>query len=117
MRYLYSILMIVLTAGVSFVLYFRFRVHPVFAYVVAINFFTLIFYGWDKILSQTPFYRIPEKTLHVMALIGGSIGAYLGQKLFRHKSMKVEFRKKFWWIVSIQALVVLIFWGLLIYWA
>ncbi|MFZ4508606.1 MAG: DUF1294 domain-containing protein [Fimbriimonas sp.] len=57
---------------------------------------TLLFYGWDKRMAQAGNQRIPENTLHLLALLGGWPGALLGQGLFRHKIRKQPFRTIFW---------------------
>ena len=50
--------------------------------------------------------RVPEMVLHILALAGGSLGAWLGMRLFRHKTVKGSFRLAFWLIVSLQVLLV-----------
>ena len=60
-------------------------------YLVVINAITLLAYGIDKMKAKKGAYRIPEKTLIVLAIIGGSIGAILGMVLFRHKIRKPRF--------------------------
>jgi uncharacterized membrane protein YsdA (DUF1294 family) len=47
---------------------------------------TFIAYGIDKAASKANTTRIPEVTLHLMALAGGFFGALLGMLVFRHKS-------------------------------
>ncbi|MFO0796596.1 MAG: DUF1294 domain-containing protein [Gemmataceae bacterium] len=54
-------------------------------------------YGFDKRRAGTPgARRIPERTLHVLALAGGWPGALVAQKQFRHKTQKTRFRVVFW---------------------
>lgn len=60
-------------------------------YLVVINAITLLAYGIDKMKAKKGAYRIPEKTLIALAIIGGSIGAILGMVLFRHKIRKPPF--------------------------
>lgn len=57
---------------------------------------TLIAYRLDKMAAKRSHRRTPEKTLHLLALIGGWPGAIIGQKLFRHKSKKLSFQVTFW---------------------
>jgi uncharacterized membrane protein YsdA (DUF1294 family) len=54
---------------------------PLSAGVVA-----FVFYGIDKVLSKANAARVPEATLHMLALAGGFAGALLGMLVFRHKS-------------------------------
>lgn len=74
----------------------------ILAYIGAINIITFFLYGMDKQFSRKGMFRISEKTLLIFALIGGSPAAYLGQKIFRHKTSKTSFRTRFWLIVLIQ---------------
>ena len=55
-----------------------------------------------RAIKQKP--RTPEGTLHLMALTGGVLGARLGQKVFRHKTLKGSFQRVFWFIVFLQAM-------------
>ena len=60
-------------------------------YVVAVNIIALILYGLDKTLARKGARRISEKTLLFWAWIGGSIGAFIGMKIFHHKTLKPKF--------------------------
>ncbi|MDA0282695.1 MAG: DUF1294 domain-containing protein [Planctomycetota bacterium] len=53
-------------------------------------------YGFDKRRAKLEGDRVPEKTLHILSLLGGWPGAIIGQKLFRHKTIKTRFRLVFW---------------------
>lgn len=64
---------------------------------------TFLYYGWDKRQARRGGARVPEVVLHLLALIGGSLGAYAGMQLFRHKTLKGRFRLVFWLIALIQA--------------
>lgn len=48
--------------------------------------------GMDKLKAKRREWRIPEKTLFTIALIGGSIGTFAGMRLFRHKTKHKSFR-------------------------
>ena len=60
-------------------------------YLEAVNLFTLAVYGFDKYQAKVHRERIPEAALIGLALVGGSIGALAGMKLFRHKIRKRKF--------------------------
>ena len=60
-------------------------------YLAVINFITWIAYGLDKGRAKSGKWRIPERTLLLLALIGGSLGALAGMILFRHKTRKAKF--------------------------
>lgn len=80
-------------------------------HVVSITLITFIAYGWDKRQARRGGWRVPEKTLHALTFAGGTIGAYVGSKVFRHKTIKGSFRQMFWLVVGLQAIVLLVlFW-------
>ena len=48
-------------------------------------------YGIDKWQAKTKGYRISEKMLMSLTFLGGSLGALLGMRMFRHKTRKAKF--------------------------
>lgn len=61
-------------------------------YLLAIDLITFIVYGIDKYKAKKAKSRIPEATLLLMAAIGGSIGAWLGMKVWHHKTLHKKFK-------------------------
>ena len=61
-------------------------------YLALINLVTLIVYGADKRKAKKGKWRVPEKTLFLLAIIGGSIGALAGMYLFHHKTKHWYFK-------------------------
>ena len=61
-------------------------------YLLAINIAAFSVYGADKRKARSGRWRVPEKTLFLLALLGGSAGAWLGMKCFHHKTRKWYFR-------------------------
>ncbi|NLL77160.1 MAG: DUF1294 domain-containing protein [Clostridiales bacterium] len=55
-------------------------------YFAAVNILGLCLMGLDKYKAKKQAWRIPESTLFIMAVIGGSIGCILGMYAFRHKT-------------------------------
>ena len=55
-------------------------------YLAAVNVVTFTVYGIDKRKARRGAWRIPEKTLFLLPLLGGSVGALLGMKVFRHNT-------------------------------
>ena len=53
-----------------------------------VSLLALLFFGWDKLMAKAGRRRIPEAALWASALLGGGVGAFLGMKLFRHKTRK-----------------------------
>lgn len=79
-----------------------------------INAWTFVMFGWDKIQAEKFQWRVSEVTLLRLALFGGSLGAYAGRSLFRHKTRKQPFNGRLQNIAMIQ-LVVLTFCGVYFY--
>ena len=61
-------------------------------YLLIINVITFFTYGIDKWKAKRSKWRIPESTLLMMAVMGGSIGAWLGMKVWHHKTMHKKFK-------------------------
>ena len=55
-------------------------------YLVAVNIAAFALMGIDKKRAINHAWRIPEKTLFLSAILGGSIGAIAGMQVFRHKT-------------------------------
>lgn len=64
----------------------------IFGYAFGINLFTFLAYGIDKLKAKRGWWRIPESTLLILALIGGSIGAWIGIYAWRHKTQHLKFK-------------------------
>ena len=64
----------------------------VICYLAAINLVTFLVYGIDKLRAKRGAWRIPEKTLFVLPLLGGSVGAIAGMKVFHHKTKHWYFK-------------------------
>lgn len=62
------------------------------AYLAVTNVVTFLVYGIDKWKARHHRWRIPESTLLGLALLGGSIGAYLGMRVWHHKTMHKKFQ-------------------------
>jgi len=59
-----------------------------------------IFYALDKRAARLGRPRTSEVTLHLLELLGGWPGAFLAQRLIRHKNAKVSYQIVFWLIVA-----------------
>jgi uncharacterized membrane protein YsdA (DUF1294 family) len=79
------------------------------AYLIVVALMSLvcfITYGLDKRQAVNGGRRVSERTLHVMAFVGGWPGALIGQRHFRHKTQKVKFRIVFWLVVVLHVGIV-----------
>ncbi len=59
-------------------------------------------FGLDKSRARTGGPRIPEATLHLVELLGGWPGAYLGMNVYRHKTQKLSYQVVYWAVVLIH---------------
>ena len=60
-------------------------------YLLVINIVGFVYMGIDKWKAKRNSWRIPEKTLFLVTLLGGGIGTNIGMYYFRHKTKKMEF--------------------------
>ena len=61
-------------------------------YLLVINAVAFIIYGIDKLKARKGRWRISEATLLLLAIVGGSIGSWLGMKAWHHKTMHRKFQ-------------------------
>jgi len=75
---------------------------------VGASFAAIAVYARDKLAAQNNRWRTPEAYLLTLGLIGGWPGAWVAQRLFRHKSRKKSFQIAFW--VSVTVNLGVLFW-------
>ena len=75
-------------------------------YIVGVNILTFFVYGIDKWRAKKGSWRISEATLLLLAVIGGSIGAWLGMKVWHHKTMHKKFKYGIPAILIIQIILI-----------
>lgn len=61
-------------------------------FVVVLNGYLFMLMGLDKKKAQQHKWRIPEKRLLLLGLIGGGLGGLLGMYVFKHKTREVTFK-------------------------
>ena len=74
--------------------------------ILFINVVTFLVYGIDKWKAKQGSWRISEATLLILAVIGGSIGALLGMKIWHHKTMHKKFKFGLPLILIIQIILI-----------
>jgi uncharacterized membrane protein YsdA (DUF1294 family) len=80
--------------------------HVLAAWLFGVNLTAFGYYGYDKWCARGGRRRAPEVVLHGLALAGGSLGAWLAMRVFRHKTVKGGFRFVFWTIVVLQVVLI-----------
>ena len=73
----------------------------VIIWLVIINLAAFAVFGIDKKRAKKGQWRIPEKTLFLSAILGGSIGAILGMYIFHHKT------KHWYFQIGIPAIMII----------
>ncbi len=77
-------------------------------YLLAVNVVSFAAMGIDKQKARKHAWRIPESTLFVLAIIGGSIGSILGMRFFRHKTRHRSFVYGMPAILIVQIILILL---------
>ncbi|MCI7108197.1 MAG: DUF1294 domain-containing protein [Lachnospiraceae bacterium] len=73
----------------------------IIGYLIVINLIGFALMGIDKSKAKKHAWRIPEKTLFLASLLGGSIGTWAGMYVFRHKT------KHWYFVVGMPAILIL----------
>lgn len=74
---------------------------PLKIYLIVVNMVSFIIMGIDKYRAQTNKWRISEKSIFMLGIIGGGIGILLGMRAFRHKTRHRSF------VIGIPIIVIL----------
>ena len=85
------------------------HLHVVLIYLVVINVVTFFMYGIDKWKAKNSKWRIRETALLGLAVLGGSIGAWLGMKVWHHKTQHKKFKYGVPAIIIVQLALIVYF--------
>ncbi len=77
----------------------------VFSWLVGLNLLAVPLWGFDKLAAKREWGRVPELTLHTVALLGAVPASLLSMQLFRHKTLKPVFRWLYWTFLVLQVTV------------
>lgn len=91
-------------------LHLALHVPRIWSYLLAVNVTTAALYAYDKRSATVGRLRVPERILHLWALLGGTPAAFASQRLLRHKILKGSFRTALWAILSVQGFVAAGWW-------
>ena len=81
----------------------------VLVFLLLLNALTFVVYGIDKWRAQDGYWRIPERTLLLLAAFGGALGACLGMVVWNHKTSHKRFRYLVPFFVLLQGLLAFYF--------
>lgn len=86
-----------------------------FVWLTALSITTFLLYGLDKLEAvrkgRAAQHRVPENLLHLLTLMGGFPGGWLGRFVFWHKIRKLSF-----WIVLVVSTILHLIFVFLVYW-
>ena len=71
--------------------------------IIGVNVITFVVCGIDKLKAKKGKWRVPETTLLLLAIVGGSVGAWCGVKVWHHKTMHAKFKYGIPLIIAMQA--------------
>jgi uncharacterized membrane protein YsdA (DUF1294 family) len=74
--------------------------------MISINLVTFWAYYVDKKAAKNKKWRVAEKKLHTLELLGGWSGAILGQRVFKHKTKKKAYLTTFWLVTFAQITII-----------
>lgn len=80
-------------------------------YLIVVNLIAFYLMGSDKQKARRRERRIPERTLFLSAVIGGSAGAIVGMSVWRHKTKHVSFRLGMPAILVVQLALAYWYWN------
>ena len=86
-----------------------FTTKNIIIYFVVINLLAFLIMWWDKHEAKLGDWRVSEKFLFLLVLLGGGIGGIAGMYTFRHKTQKWYFKYGFPAILIIEIIVTLCF--------
>lgn len=81
----------------------------IFLYLAIVNLLTYLAFWHDKRISMYGGWRIPEKSLLLMALFGGSPAAICASKILRHKTKKQPFKGLLYFTILVQIVCIAVF--------
>lgn len=77
-------------------------------WILIVSLGTFFIYVADKRSAQRGRWRVPEATLHIWAVLGGWPGAWIAQRMVRHKTRKLSFQIAFYLTIVLHALIVVL---------
>lgn len=85
-----------------------FTIKNIIIYLLIVNIVTFLSMGIDKYKAKKGKWRIQEKTLLTLVVLGGGIGGIAGMYVFRHKTQKPRFFIGFPLIMIMQILIIIV---------
>lgn len=80
---------------------------PIINYLVILSIIGFIIMGYDKSAAKKQKRRIAERTLFLIAVVGGALGVYLGMQYFRHKTKHWYFKYGIPVLIVLQIFIII----------
>ena len=80
-------------------------------YILLINIVAIIITGYDKLCAQNRKWRVKERTLMLISMLGGSMGMYITMQLIRHKTRHLKFMLGIPLIIILQIILICFVWS------
>lgn len=93
----------------SVILWRTFTLDLVLSWLMSITLVAFLAYGYDKAIAGSDRTRVPEVILLALTFVGGTIGTIAGRSFFRHKTIKVSFRRQLWLVVGAQVILLIVY--------
>lgn len=103
-----NILIIIFAIGLMVLTTFFSQMNYVFTFIIIMNVITYTLYKKDKNAALDMVWRVPEQTLHLVALLGGWPAAYYAQNKYRHKTQKKAFQTIYKCTIILNIILILI---------
>lgn len=81
-------------------------------WIVFLSVWAFVAMGYDKRQAKRKKSRVSERSLWLLAIFGGGIGAYFGMQVFRHKTLHTSFRVGFLMLALLDIVLILYLAGL-----
>ena len=80
-------------------------------YTLVINIIAILITGYDKLCAKKHSWRVKERTLMLVSVLGGSIGMYITMQLIRHKTRHFKFMVGIPLIMILQIILIWFTWS------
>ena len=96
-------------ALIGALLWYFLSLDPVWSGLLAANLVAYLMWAWDKRQAKREGFRVPEWTLHLMALFGATPASLIAMQTLRHKTQKKAFTLGYSVLLCAQILAVLLY--------
>lgn len=93
---------LLMVSGLTVALFSVLPIHILIIYLIAVNLWLLVIFGFDKQAAKGDKRRTPETTFHALAVLGAFPALLLGRKIFRHKTIKKSFLIPMWILFTLE---------------